>query len=403
MPAFPSAEEQLIAANRLLLAVNQLRDCAVNFDKHSSSPHAQDRLAPITHWLSEFEATSQQQLCQGTSTQTKLLSLLHLCRGQQTQGCTVSQQLIDAIEVAVRAITEHERIQQAIQRGVEQAVYDFAYGLSHEINNPLANISARAQQLMTELSDERARKSLATIVDQSMRAYEMLAEMMQVVKPKALEISSINLLAVMERVVEFIQPKCLEQQVELLIEPPAPALYVHSNAKALEETFQSLIQNALDAGRPGTSIEWTVHAIGPAASGPLSSQFGLSQYPNVKESEFSAHHQGTSSPSNNPPILGSKTQLSNKEYIEIRISDTGTGLDLETANSVFNLYHSGREHGKGLGISLSKARRCIEASLGAISMFSVPNGGTTVVIQLPIASPPPCPATFTSRLLNRPK
>jgi len=38
----------------------------------------------------------------------------------------------------------------AVESAKLQALYNFAYGLSHEINNPLANISARAQTLLID-------------------------------------------------------------------------------------------------------------------------------------------------------------------------------------------------------------------------------------------------------------
>ncbi len=99
-------------------------------------------------------------------------------------GCS-----LDALEAVRRAVHAylnasllHESDRMMGQRGLEQAMYNFAYGLSHEINNPLANIAARAQQLVTEIDDPRRQKSLSTIVESAMRAHEMLAEMMLAVQ-----------------------------------------------------------------------------------------------------------------------------------------------------------------------------------------------------------------------------
>ncbi|MFM7846804.1 MAG: histidine kinase dimerization/phospho-acceptor domain-containing protein, partial [Planctomycetota bacterium] len=46
---------------------------------------------------------------------------------------------------------------------------ELAYGASHEINNPLANIATRAQGLLRDEADPERRRSLATIAAQALR------------------------------------------------------------------------------------------------------------------------------------------------------------------------------------------------------------------------------------------
>ena len=83
-------------------------------------------------------------------------------------------------------------VRGAIEASSTRQAYELAYGLTHEINNPLGNIVARAQQLLTKATDDHARKSLATIVDQAMRAHEMLAEVMRAVQPRSVVRSQIG-------------------------------------------------------------------------------------------------------------------------------------------------------------------------------------------------------------------
>src|SRR5437773_318470 len=54
----------------------------------------------------------------------------------------------------------------ALESAKLQALYNFAYGLSHEINNPLANIATRAQTLLVGEKNPERRRKLATIVQQ---------------------------------------------------------------------------------------------------------------------------------------------------------------------------------------------------------------------------------------------
>ena len=51
----------------------------------------------------------------------------------------------------------------AVETAKLDALKEFAYGASHEINNPLANISARAQTLLQDERDPERRRRLAAI------------------------------------------------------------------------------------------------------------------------------------------------------------------------------------------------------------------------------------------------
>ena len=82
------------------------------------------------------------------------------------------------------------------------AMKELAYGASHEINNPLANISSRAQLLLRDEVDPERRRSLATINSQAFRAHEMIADMMLFAKPPALQMATINFAEYLRELVE---------------------------------------------------------------------------------------------------------------------------------------------------------------------------------------------------------
>ena len=63
---------------------------------------------------------------------------------------------------------------------------ELAYGASHEINNPLANIATRAQTLLRDERDPERRRKLATINAQAFRAHEMISDMMLFARPPQL-------------------------------------------------------------------------------------------------------------------------------------------------------------------------------------------------------------------------
>src|SRR5881398_3841488 len=88
---------------------------------------------------------------------------------------------------------ESSEFLRAVEAAKLQALYNFAYGLSHEINNPLANIATRAQTLLADEKDPERRRKLATIVQQAFRAHEMIADLMLFARPPALRLEEIDL------------------------------------------------------------------------------------------------------------------------------------------------------------------------------------------------------------------
>jgi hypothetical protein len=237
-------------------------------------------------------------------------------------------------------MSSSEQFQKSVQRECNQAIYSFAYGLSHEINNPLANIAARAQQLIATASTEADRRSLATIVDQTMRAHEMLAEMMRVVQPRPLTVRTEN---VGETVREMMQMhsetwKHSKIQVELQVGPKP--CYAAIERASLTEALLSLLHNAMQVCGPNDRIRVF-----------------------CGESATTDGHE--------------------PEEIRIAVSDTGPGLSHESSQRAWDLYYSGREHGRGLGISLANVRRIIDAHEGDVWIESAPGAGCVVEIRLP--------------------
>jgi signal transduction histidine kinase len=70
----------------------------------------------------------------------------------------------------------------------------------------------------------------------------------------------------------------------------------------------------------------------------------------------------------------------------LEISDNGPGVSSETARHMFDPFYSGREAGRGLGFGLSKAWTIVQLHHGNIRALSTPGAGTTIVIELLLAS-----------------
>jgi signal transduction histidine kinase len=67
--------------------------------------------------------------------------------------------------------------------------------------------------------------------------------------------------------------------------------------------------------------------------------------------------------------------------VEIKVSDTGSGMDEDTANHIFDPFFTRKA--KGIGLGLAVTRRIVEAHGGTIAAESQAGVGTTFVIGLP--------------------
>jgi len=268
------------------------------------------------------------------------------------------QVLTNAIHAVISAISQKVLFEQAVESTSQRAIYQFAYGLTHEINNPLANIAARAQQMISTATSDSDRRSLATIVDQSMRAHEMLAEMMRVVQPRSLRTRLENIVAIVEDAAAIHELQWAHTKIQCIQRISSKPLYCSADRAALTEIVCSILQNALQVCRPNDRVEIVCVEVEP-------------DDPEYGPADIS------------PQISGSR--------IRIAIRDTGPGMSCDVAERAWDLYFSGREHGRGLGISLANVRQTIDAHGGLVWIQSKPSAGCAVEIRLPKSPEPPRP------------
>jgi len=85
-------------------------------------------------------------------------------------------------------------------------------------------------------------------------------------------------------------------------------------------------------------------------------------------------------------------------FVEIRISDTGVGIDPEELPKIFDKFyrvkHPKTRQVTGTGLGLSIVKGIVETYRGSIHVESVPDRGTTFTVMLPaVQGEPNAPAS----------
>ena len=76
------------------------------------------------------------------------------------------------------------------------------------------------------------------------------------------------------------------------------------------------------------------------------------------------------------------------DYVELKVSDTGTGIAPKVISSIFEPYYSTKAIGKGTGLGLAVVQGIVEKSCGKITVESRKGEGTVFNVYLPITERP---------------
>lgn len=216
-----------------------------------------------------------------------------------------------------------------------QSLKRLAYGASHEINNPLANIASRAQALLVDEANPDRRHELATIYAQAMRGHEMIADLMLFARPPQPQFAPCQLSAVVQDAIDQMLPLAKLQETELTLIAAEQNTDLIADANLVTLATCALIRNALEALKRGGKIEVTL--------------------------------------------------ATDEEVASIAVQDDGPGIADDQAEIVFDPFHSGREAGRGLGFGLSKCWTIAQAHGGDAYVDTAFGPGARIVLEIPLS------------------
>ncbi|MCA1634436.1 MAG: response regulator [Acidobacteria bacterium] len=221
---------------------------------------------------------------------------------------------------------------------------EFLATLSHELRTPLTAILGWTSMLGAGLLDEQTTARALSTIHRNARAQNQLIDdlldVSRIITGKLrLDVSTIELAQVIEAAVDAVRPAAEAKGIRLqvLLDPQVGA--VSGDAARLQQVFWNLLTNAVKFTPKGGRVQVRLERI--------------------------------------------------NSHLEITVSDTGKGIDLEFLPHVFDRFRqadqkSTRTHG-GLGLGLSIVRQIVELHGGSVHAESEGEGqGATFVVQLPL-------------------
>lgn len=257
---------------------------------------------------------------------------LALLRWQQASRLEV---LNERLAAANRATMEAR--EEMVRRRNLASVGAMAAGAAHEINNPLAVISGRAQLLAEVETDEKKVKSLTIIAEQAQRASDIVNELMSFARPAVAKPTAVNMAQTVAKAVEPMRGPATEKGVELTCEIPADLPTLTADGGHVQWMIEELVRNALYATPAGGRVVVRVDADVSAAA------------------------------------------------LAVSVTDTGCGMDAATLANATDPFFSGRKAGRGRGLGLAKVQRLAEANRAEVQIDSAVDQGTTVRLVFALA------------------
>jgi PAS domain S-box-containing protein len=249
------------------------------------------------------------------------------------QDITESKQSQDAL-AATRA--ELARVARVNRFGAMTA------SIAHEINQPLAAMVANANAAQRWLANptpdlDEVRAALKRIGSDGHRAAELVQGIRAMFRNGGQKRVPVDLNQLVCEVLALVQGDLLERRVSVYTDLSADIPQVMADRVQLQQVIMNLVTNAMDAMAPVTDRQ---------------------------------------------PILRVKSEIRDGDRVVVAVEDSGTGIDPEKMDRLFDSFFTTKPDGMGMGLSI--CRSIVEAHNGRLWASAGAPYGSVFRFELPV-------------------
>jgi two-component system sensor histidine kinase AtoS len=248
---------------------------------------------------------------------------------------------LEGVIILIQDLTEEEQIQAQAKQLEQRALLGEVTAIfAHEVRNPINNISTGLQLMTYNLSpDDPNQELIGRLQTDCDRLADLMKSVLSFSRPAEYEMEPLDLGVLLNRLLERAKPSMTSSSVQhrLQVEPATP--YIEGNQRALEQVFNNLISNAIQAmAEEGGNLVVKVHSLKSSGA---------------------------------------------RQVVEVSVADDGPGISKENQDRIFQPFFTTKPNGTGLGLAITK--RIVTAHKGSINVTSIP-GGTVFSVHFPAMS-----------------
>jgi signal transduction histidine kinase len=258
---------------------------------------------------------------------------------------TGSSSEIIALETTFNSMVESLKEKEVVESKLRQtqrlsAIGNLAAGVAHDVRNPLNAIkllSSHALDSLDETGHETTAKQIRTIRTEVDRLEDIVSGFLSLAKEEELSFEATTIDTVLNECVNLMKKDAETRGVNLMSELRAGDVPLMLDTAKMSRAILNVLINALEACPEGGRVRLFSRTTGDSC--------------------------------------------------EVEIRDTGTGMDDDVLERIFDPYYTTKAMGTGLGLSIT--RGIIEEHNGTITISSASGAGSQVLITLPTSSPTP--------------
>ena len=244
-------------------------------------------------------------------------------------------QLLAERFVRVMSTLRQMRAELAKQQSLS-GLAEMAAGAAHELNNPLAVISGRAQLLLEAEADENKKQMLGQIQTRTNEISQIVTDLLAFAQPAQPQKRSVSIRELLDKAIEKTCRQCGLSSMEIEIAGDGASDGVYVDVHQISQSVSCILTNALQSYKGENGPVWVDCRVLPDGKG-----------------------------------------------VSVAVRDMGCGMNAETAAKATNPFFSSCAAGRRRGMGLAHAQRLLLLNGGSFKLASAPDAGTTATITLP--------------------